>query len=87
MKETHQRAGISHEDFILAATKAIACLVTYRITTHGLSHCLNHADDLLGGMWVAVATAFVFRKTRSESLAVGVSRLIATSASFLLCQV
>jgi hypothetical protein len=50
MKETHQRAGISREDFILAATKAIACLVTYRITTHGLSHCLNHADDLLGGI-------------------------------------
>jgi uncharacterized membrane protein YccC len=85
MKETNQRAGVSLEDFILIATKAIACLVTYWIITHGLFRYLDRAGDLLGGMWAAVATAFVFRETRSESFAAGLSRLIATGVSFVLC--
>jgi uncharacterized membrane protein YgaE (UPF0421/DUF939 family) len=85
MKETNQRIGVSPEDFILTATQAIACLVTYWIITHGFVRYLDHADDLLGGMWATVATAFVFRKSGSESFAAGVSRLIATGVSFVLC--
>lgn len=42
-------------------------------------------DDLLGGMWAAVATAFVFRDTRAHSLSAGVARFIATCVSFALC--
>jgi uncharacterized membrane protein YgaE (UPF0421/DUF939 family) len=85
MKEMNQRAGVSAQDFILTATKAVACLVTYWIISHCLFRYLDRADDLLGGMWAAVATTFVFRETRSESFAAGVSRLIATAVSFVLC--
>lgn len=85
MTQTTQRTGVSPEDFILTVTKAIACLVTYWLTTHGLFRYLDHADDLLGGMWAAVATAFVFRQTWSESYAAAASRLIATGVSFVLC--
>src|SRR5262249_11526265 len=42
-------------------------------------------DALLGGMWAAVATVFVFRETRASRLAAGISRLIATGLSFALC--
>jgi uncharacterized membrane protein YccC len=85
MKEANHRAGLSPDDFILTATQAIACLITFALITHGLSRYIDHADDLLGGMWAVIATIFVFRETRSESRAAGMSRLIATGVSFLLC--
>lgn len=40
---------------------------------------------MLGGMWAAAATAFVFRDTRQHSLSAGAARLIATGVSFALC--
>jgi uncharacterized membrane protein YccC len=39
----------------------------------------------LGGMWAVVATVFVFRETRHDSLSAGIARLIATGVSFALC--
>jgi uncharacterized membrane protein YgaE (UPF0421/DUF939 family) len=36
-------------------------------------------------MWATVATVFVFRETRANSLAAGASRLAATGVSFALC--
>jgi len=36
-------------------------------------------------MWAVVATLFVLRETRVESLSAGIARLIATSVSFALC--
>jgi len=42
-------------------------------------------SDLLGGMWSAVATLFVYRASRGDSLSAGVSRLVATGVSFALC--
>ena len=42
-------------------------------------------DDLLGGMWAAVAAAFVFREARNNSIAASVSRLLATAVSIVLC--
>jgi uncharacterized membrane protein YgaE (UPF0421/DUF939 family) len=41
--------------------------------------------DLVGGMWAAVSTAFVFRDTRQRSLSAGAGRLIASCVSFALC--
>lgn len=41
--------------------------------------------DLLGGMWAVIATVFVFRETRHDSLSAGTARLIATCVSPALC--
>ena len=72
-------------DFFYAVDVALACLISYSVTTHVLSSFVAEPDALLGGMWATVATVFVFRETRASSLAAGVSRLIATCVSFALC--
>jgi uncharacterized membrane protein YccC len=64
---------------------AIACLISYWIITHLLSRFVDKPSDFLGGMWAVVATLFVFRGTRVESLSAGIARLIATCVSFALC--
>jgi uncharacterized membrane protein YgaE (UPF0421/DUF939 family) len=64
---------------------ALACLISYSVTTHVLSSFVAEPDALLGGMWATVATVFVFQDTRAGSWAAGVSRLIATVVSFALC--
>ena len=72
-------------DVVYALNMAIACLITYWIMTHILSRFVDESADLLGGMWAVVATVFVFRETRLQSLSAGIARLIATCVSFALC--
>jgi uncharacterized membrane protein YccC len=72
-------------DFFYAMNMALACLISYSITTSVLSPFSAKPDTLLGGMWATVATVFVFRETRARSLVAGVGRLIATGVSFALC--
>jgi uncharacterized membrane protein YccC len=64
---------------------ALACFISYWVSTKVLSPVVARDDDLLGGMWAAVATAFVFRDTRLHSLSAGAARFIATCISFVLC--
>jgi uncharacterized membrane protein YccC len=66
---------------------AIACLVTYLVTTWLLSwvHSVAPTDHLLGGMWAVVATIFVNRSSYSESIAAALSRTTATVISFAYC--
>jgi uncharacterized membrane protein YccC len=68
---------------------AVACLVTYELTTQVLSrvHSISPSDDLLGGMWAVIATVFVYRTSYQESVTAAWSRSIATLLSFLLCLV
>jgi hypothetical protein len=44
---------------------ATACLVSYWLITAILTHLysVSRSDDLLGGMWAVVATAFVYRSS------------------------
>jgi uncharacterized membrane protein YccC len=72
-------------DFFYALDMALACLISYSLTTRVLSPFVAEPTTLLGGMWATVATLFVFRDTRASSLAAGISRLIATGVSFALC--
>jgi uncharacterized membrane protein YccC len=72
-------------DFFYALDMALACLISYSLTTRVLSPFVAEPDALLGGMWATVATLFVFRETRASSLDAGLSRLIATGVSFALC--
>jgi uncharacterized membrane protein YgaE (UPF0421/DUF939 family) len=72
-------------DFFYALDMALACLISYTISTYILSPFVDKPDALLGGMWATVATVFVFRETRVDSLSAGIGRLIATGVSFALC--
>ena len=63
----------------------IACAISYWITTSGLTAFVDKSSDFLGGMWAVVATVFVFRDNRINSLSAGLARLIATCVSFALC--
>ena len=64
---------------------SIACAISYWIITNGLAPFVDRASDFLGGMWAAVATVFVFRDTRANTMSAALARLIATSVSFALC--
>ena len=72
-------------DVIYVINMAVACAISYVLTTKLLGGLVDQANTLLGGMWAAVATVFVFRETREGSVSAGVSRLIATCVSFVLC--
>jgi uncharacterized membrane protein YccC len=76
---------LSASDVVYSISMGIACAVAYKITTSLLASATGRGDDLLGGMWAAVAAAFVFRDKRADSLAAGVSRLVSTCVSFALC--
>jgi uncharacterized membrane protein YgaE (UPF0421/DUF939 family) len=76
---------LSAWDFFYALDMAIACLISYSIITYVLSPFVATPDAFLGGMWATVATVFVFRETRVDSLSAGIGRLIATCLSFALC--
>jgi uncharacterized membrane protein YccC len=66
---------------------AIACLVTYWLATYVLSrvHSVSRADDMLGGLWAVIATVFVCRFGSDQSARAAISRVAATSVSFVLC--
>jgi hypothetical protein len=85
VRERETPSSSSSWDFFYALDMALACFVSYLVTTHVLSPFVPEPDALLGGMWATVATVFVFRETRAGSLAAGLSRLIATGVSFALC--
>jgi uncharacterized membrane protein YgaE (UPF0421/DUF939 family) len=72
-------------DITYALAMALACLISYRISTYVLSWSVDEPSDLLGGMWAVVATVFVFRDTRVHSWSAGMARLSATLVSFALC--
>lgn len=72
-------------DVIYAVDMAVACVISYVLVTELLGGFIDQANTLLGGMWAAVATVFVFRETREGSVSAGISRLIATCVSFVLC--
>ena len=66
---------------------AVACLIAYWLATSALSrvHSVSRDDDLLGGLWTVLATIFVLRDSFGKSVAAAVSRMAATSVSFVLC--
>ena len=80
-----ERGRLSAWDVVYAADMGIACLISYWIITYALFRFVDRPSDLLGGMWAAVATVFVFRESRARSLSAGTARLIATCVSFVLC--
>src|SRR6202008_3381970 len=72
-------------DFVYAVNMAIACGISYAVITQALVRFVARPDDLLAGMWAAVATVFVFKDSRANSLSAGLDRLLATCVSVALC--
>lgn len=75
-------------DAVVSSTVlALACALTYWLVTGLLAHVYSPSgsDPVLGGMWAVIATIFVFRQRHEESTAAAVSRMAATTVSFLLC--
>jgi uncharacterized membrane protein YccC len=83
--DARKRQKVSPGDMIYALEMTIACAISYWITTSGLTGFVGKSSDFLGGMWAVVATVFVFRDTRVNSLSAGLARFIATCVSFALC--
>jgi uncharacterized membrane protein YccC len=65
----------------------VACFVTYWLVVDVLSriHSVSRDDDLLGGLWAVIATIFVCRFSQHDSVQSAISRMAATTVSFLLC--
>jgi len=86
-----QRYRLTRAEITIAvldcAVLAAACLLAYWLVTGLLSQVffLSRADSLLGGMWAVIATVFVFRASYADSMAAALSRMAATSVSFVLC--
>ena len=69
-----------------SAGLAFAALVSYELATRILTSAISSRDDqLLGGMWSVVATVFVCRESYQDSVRSALSRIAATSLSFILC--
>jgi uncharacterized membrane protein YccC len=76
---------LSRADWVLALGFTIACLCSYAITVYAFRPFVNHEDNLLGGMWAAISSVFVFKSSRVSSVRAGAGRIYATGASFALC--
>jgi uncharacterized membrane protein YgaE (UPF0421/DUF939 family) len=72
-------------DVAYAVDLAIACLITYWIMVFLLPHFLGWPSTSVSVLWAVISTVFVYKDTRVHSLSAGISRLIATFASFALC--
>lgn len=75
------------EAILNSAALALACLATFWLAGTALTHLyvVSRPDRLLGGMWAVIATIFVFRDSYTRSRTAAVSRMAATSVSFVLC--
>lgn len=72
-------------EVVYSIAMALACLISYTVMTEIWDVAVGRHADLVGGMWAALSTAFVFRDSRQHSLSAGAGRLIATGVSFALC--
>jgi len=83
-----RRGSTARADAVLHGfALSIWCVISFELITHLLVHIysISRDDDLLGGMWAVVATIFVYRYSRAQSLNAALSRTAATLLSFALC--
>jgi uncharacterized membrane protein YccC len=89
IKGTRRQPLQVSEAIIYGAGLAMSCLISYWLITRILAHVysISRDDDFLGGMWAVVATVFVYRYSHEQSVHAALSRMAATSVSFVLCLV
>ena len=75
------------EAVLYSSALALACLATFWLAGTIVAHLyvVPRPDPLLGGLWAVIATIFVFRESYTRSKNAAVSRMAATSVSFVLC--
>ena len=78
---------LSTWDCVHAANMAIAAFITYVLTASITPLVMHRPADAVGILWAVISAVFVVRDTPEHSLSAGMSRLIATCASFALCLV
>ena len=64
-----------------------ACVVTYWLVTTTEPHVYlrSRPAEQIGALWAVISTVFVLRDSYEKSIAAAVSRMAATSVSFVLC--
>jgi uncharacterized membrane protein YccC len=87
MVEIYQLRRLTGGDVYYAISMGLASLISYWIATKILAGFVGSVDDQLGGMWAAIAAAFVSRHTSAGTRSAGVVRFMATLVSFILCTV
>jgi hypothetical protein len=83
----HLSRGEIRDAAVDCGVLAAACLVTYWLATRMLAHVylLSRDDELVGGLWAVIATIFVLRDSYQRSMTAAVTRMAATTVSFVLC--
>jgi uncharacterized membrane protein YccC len=77
---------LSAWDIAYAGAMAVACVITYWIMLEVHDRFgLGASSRVVGSLWAIVATIYVFRDTRANSLSASIGRIIATVVSFALC--
>jgi hypothetical protein len=83
--------GPSRDKALIAAREsvvlALTCVLTYWLTDSlfARTYSASRTDDMLGGLWAVLSTIFVLRESYQQSIAAAVSRISATTVSFVLC--
>jgi uncharacterized membrane protein YccC len=77
--------NVSMWDIAYAVDMAVACLISYWAVAFFLPNLSGRPSTSVGTLWAVISTVFVYKDTRSHSLSAGISRLIATMISLVLC--
>ena len=84
-----QRPGISEVRLAVldSALLAVASLVSYWLVADLLPrlHEVSRTEEIIGGLWAAIATIFVSKSSYQQSVAAAVSRVAGTLVSFVVC--
>jgi uncharacterized membrane protein YccC len=74
-------------DVLECVILAVACVASYWLVTVTEPHIYlrSWAAGQIGGLWAVISTVFVLRDSYEKSTAAAVSRMAATSVSFVLC--
>ena len=75
----------SNREVAYAAGMGIACLVTYWVMISLLPGLTGTCGTPVAIIWAVISAAFVYKDTRSHSMSAGISRLIGTLISVVLC--
>jgi uncharacterized membrane protein YccC len=75
----------SSREVAYAAGLGIACLVTYWVMVSLLPGLTGRPSTPVAMIWAVISAAFVYKDTRSHSISAGISRLIGTLISVVLC--
>jgi uncharacterized membrane protein YccC len=81
---TRDRALIAARESLVLA---LASVLTYWLTDSlfARAYSASSTDDMLGGLWAVLSTIFVLRQSYQQTIAAAVSRMSATTVSFVLC--